>query len=63
MKMKKRLLKYDKNKRRSRHGHKCSKYKTCMMMLICIKQHFSSKAQFMRKLSNIEAELKKKHCL
>ena len=64
MKMKKRSLRYGKNKCRSRHGHKYSKYKTCMMMLICIKQLLATlEAQFMRKLSNIEAELKKKALL
>ena len=42
MKMEKKSLRYDKNKGRSRHGHKYSKYKTCMMMLICIKQHLSN---------------------
>ena len=32
------------NRPRSRHGHKYSKYKKCliMTMLICIKQHFSN---------------------
>ena len=46
MKMKKKIRsrRYDKNKLRSRHGHKYSKYKKCliMMMLLCIKQHLSN---------------------
>ena len=34
------------------------------MMLVCIKQHQATfQAQFMKKLSNTEAELKKKRCL
>ena len=34
-----------------------------MMMLICIKQHLATfEAQFMKKLSNTEAKLKKKRC-
>ena len=41
MKMKNRSQRYDKNKPRGRHGHKYSKYKKClsMMMLICTKQY------------------------
>ena len=30
-----------------------------MIMLICIKQHLSNEAEFMEKLTNTEAELKK----
>ena len=43
MKMKNRSHRYDINRPRSRHGHKCSKYKKClnMMMLLGIKQHLS----------------------
>ena len=34
-----------------------------MMMLICIKQHLATfEAQFMKKLNNTEAKLKKKRC-
>ena len=33
-----------------------------MIMLICIKQHLSNEAEFMEKLTNTEAELKKR-CL
>ena len=41
IKMKNRSHKYDINKPRSRHGHKYSKYKNCvtMVMLLYIKQH------------------------
>ena len=41
MKMKNKSHRYDINRPTSRHGHKYSKYKKClgMMMLICIKQH------------------------
>ena len=44
MKKKNRSHRYDTNRPRSRHGHKYSKYKTClsMIMLICIKQHISN---------------------
>ena len=38
MKMKNRSQKYDINRPTSRHGHKCKKCLS-MMMLICIKQH------------------------
>ena len=35
-----------------------------MMVLICIKKQLSKfEAQFMKKLSNTEAEVKKKRCL
>ena len=41
MKKKNRSHRYDINRHRSRHGHKYSKYKTClsMIMIICIKQY------------------------
>ena len=44
MKMKKRSHRYDKSSPKSRHGHKYSKYKKClcMMVLIRIKQHLSN---------------------
>ena len=41
---------------------KYTKYKMCLciMMVICIKQHLSNfEVQFMKKLSNTEAQLKK----
>ena len=33
------------------------------MIVICIKQHPTFEGQFMKKLSNIEAESKRKRCL
>ena len=44
VKMKKRSYRYDINRPRSRHGHRYSKYKKClgMMMLIFIKQRLSN---------------------
>ena len=44
MKMKNRSHRYDKNRPRSRHGHKYSKEKMCldMIMFICINQHLSN---------------------
>ena len=46
MKMKIKTIshRYDVNRPRKRHGHRYSKYKRClcMMMLICIKQHVSN---------------------
>ena len=62
MKMKNRPHRCDINRPRSRHGHKYSKYKKCltMMMLICIKQHLSNIwSSIEEKLRNTEAELKK----
>ena len=54
---------YDKNRPRRRHGHKYTKFKIrlMIMMVTCIKKtHLVTfEAQFMNKLSNIEAELKK----
>ena len=44
MKMKSRLHRYDMNRPMSRHGHKYSKYKKCLSMMIhlCTKQHLSN---------------------
>ena len=44
MKMKKGSHRYNINRPTSRNGHKDSKYKTCLtiMMLICIKQHLNN---------------------
>ena len=44
MKIENRSHKYDINRPSSKHGHKYSKYKKClnMMMLMCIKQHLSN---------------------
>ena len=48
---------------RSKHEHKYTKYKMCLSMVMLIKQHLSTyatfEAQFMKKLSSTEAELKK----
>ena len=43
LKMKNRSRRYDINRPRRRHGHKYTKYKMCLdiMMVICIKQHLS----------------------
>ena len=43
-KMRNRSHRYDINRSRSKHGHKDSKYKKClsMMMLICVEQHLSN---------------------
>ena len=43
LEIKNRSHRYDINRPRSRHGHKYTKYKMClsMMMGICIKQHLS----------------------
>ena len=56
LKMKNRSYRYGINRPRPRHGHKHTKYNMCLriIMIICIKQ-----AQFMKTLSNTEAELKK----
>ena len=42
--MKNRLHRYDINRPRPKHGHKCAKYKMYrgIMMVICIKQHLSN---------------------
>ena len=44
MKMKMKSSRYDINRPRPRHGHKFSKYKNCLsiMVLICIKQYLSN---------------------
>ena len=44
LKMKNRSHRYDINRVRPRHGHKYTKYKTCIsiMIVICIKQHLSN---------------------
>ena len=41
--MKSKSKRYDLNRPRPRHGHKYTKYKMCLniMMVICIKQHLS----------------------
>ena len=54
---------YKINRPRTRNEHKFSKYKKCLTndeMIIYIKQHLTTfKAQFMKTLSNTEAEMKK----
>ena len=42
--IKKRSHRYDMNRPRPRHGHKYTKYKMCLsiMMVICTKQHLSN---------------------
>ena len=44
LKMKHRSHKYDINRTRPRHGHKYTKYKMCLsiMLVICIKQHLGN---------------------
>ena len=44
LKIKNRSCRYNINRPRSRHGHKYTKYKMCLdiMMVICIKQHLSN---------------------
>ena len=42
MKMKNRSQRYEINRPKTRHGHKSSKYKNCLIILICIKQHLSN---------------------
>ena len=62
MKMKNRSHKYDINRPRSRHGHKYNKYKkyfTMMILYVLCNTLATCEAQFMKKLSNTEAELKK----
>ena len=45
LKMKSRSQRYEIYRPMSRHGYKCTKYKMChsIMMVICIKQHLSSR--------------------
>ena len=64
MKMKKRSLRYGKNKRRSRHGPNTVNIRRVWWCLYVLSNFLATlEAQFMRKLSNIEAELKKKALL
>ena len=60
--MKNRLNKYNINRRRFRHGHKYTKYKMCLiiMMVISIKQHLSNIWISIHEIfNNTEAQLKK----
>ena len=51
MKMKNRSDRYDINSPKSRHGHKYSKYKKClsMMILICINPNLGGGGNFTQK--------------
>ena len=63
MEMKNRLHRYDTNRPRPRPEHRHSKYRKClsMMMLIYPKQpRRTFVAEFLKKLTNIEAGLKKR---
>ena len=44
LKIKSRSQRYDINRPGTRHGHKYTKYKMCLsiMMVVCIKQHLSN---------------------
>ena len=48
LKMKNRSHRYDINRPGPRHGHKYTKYKMCLciMMVICIKQHLRSSVKW-----------------
>ena len=62
VKKKNRSHKYKINRPTSRHGLTyTNKHKKClsMIMLICIKQHPTLEVQFMKKLRNTQAKLKK----
>ena len=64
--MKNRSLRYDINRPSLRHGHEYTKHKMCLgiIMIIYIKQHLGNfKAQFIKKLTNNDAELEKKACI
>ena len=62
LKMKNKSQRYDINRPKSKHGCKYTKYEMYLViiMVICIKQHIVLfEAQFMEKLSDTEAEVKK----
>ena len=66
LKMKNRLHMYDINRPTPRHEHKYTNFKMChsTMMVICIKQHLNNIwSSIHEKLSNTEAQLKKKTLL
>ena len=59
--MKNRSHKYGINRPRPRNGHKYTKYKLCLsiMIVLCINQHQATfETQFMKKLSSTGTELK-----
>ena len=57
--MKNRLHRYDINRSRSRRGRKYSRYKVSQCLYVLSNTLAKFEAQFMKKLSNTEAELKK----
>ena len=62
LKKRSRSHKHDINRPRSRRGHKCTKDKMCLniIVVICINiTQATFEAQSMKKLSNTEAELEK----
>ena len=63
-KIKHRSRRHNINRIKPRHGSKYTKYKMCLsiMIVIYIKQHLSTEAQFMKRLSNTEVDFKKR-CL
>ena len=66
LEMKNRSSRYDINSPRRRNGHKYTKYKICIDINDGYMYQATPKAtfetQFMKKLNNTEADLKKKHC-
>ena len=57
---------YDMNRPSPRHGHKYTKYKMCLsiMMVICIKQHLSNIwSSIHKKVKQHRAWVEKKCCL
>ena len=62
LKMKNGSHRHETNRTRPRHGHKYTKYKMCLsMIMVCAISNTlaTSETTLMEKLSNIEAELKK----
>ena len=62
LKIKTRSCRCDINRPRRRHGHKYTKYKMCLSIVMAIvvnNTHATFEAQFMKMLSNTEADLKK----
>ena len=66
LKVKNRSHRYDRNRPRSRHGHKYDKCKKClsMMMVICIKLYLSNIwGSVLEKVKQHWGWAEKKHCL
>ena len=60
LKMKNRSQRYDINRPRPAHGPKYTKCKMCLSIMMVLRNRYATfEAQFMKKLSNTEAELKK----